>query len=135
MRPFDPRVTPARPDLAAEHLRGHVAADRFVTGALREVRDAQAPLRRAPRPDAALDTEALKGEGVIVYETNEEGWCWGQLEADGYVGWLPENALVAPAAVPTHRVAARQTLVFPGPNIKSPPRESLPLGARIAVMR
>jgi cell wall-associated NlpC family hydrolase len=135
MRPFDPRVTPARPDLAAEHLRGHVAADRFVTGALREVRDAQAPLRRAPRPDAALDTEALKGEGVIVYETNEEGWCWGQLETDGYVGWLPANALAAPGSPPTHKVAALRTLVFPGPDIKLPPLDALPLGARVTVLR
>lgn len=135
MRAFDPRVTPARPDLAAEHLRGHVAADRFVTGALREVRDAQAPLRRAPRPDAALDTEALKGEGVIVYETNEEGWCWGQLETDGYVGWLPANALAAPGSPPTHKVAALRTLVFPGPDIKLPPLDALPLGARVTVLR
>ena len=26
-----------------------------------------------------LDTEALKGERVTVYETTDEGWCWGQL--------------------------------------------------------
>ena len=52
-----------------------------------------APLRREPVPDAPLDTEALKGERVMVYDVNEEGWCWGQLRTDGYVGWLPANAL------------------------------------------
>src|ERR1700722_9865759 len=90
---FDPRTTPARPDLAASHLRGQVEAARFVDGTPREVRDESAPLRREPSPDAPLETEALKGERVTVYETTDEGWCWGQLDADGYVGWLAANAL------------------------------------------
>ena len=47
---YDPRITPARPDLAAKHLEGKVAAARFVEGEQREVIDAQAPVRRAPRP-------------------------------------------------------------------------------------
>src|SRR5262245_15818005 len=106
---FDPRTTPARPDLAARHLEGQVTAARFVDGTLREVIEAQAPLRRAPAPDAPLDTEALKGERVTVYESNEEGWSWGQLASDGYVGWLPTAALAAPGPAPTHRVAAPRT--------------------------
>jgi hypothetical protein len=133
--PFDPRLTPARPDLAARHLEGKVAATRFVEGEVREVVDAQAPVRRAPSPDAPLDTEALKGERVAVYETTEEGWCWGQLEADRYVGWLPANALVLPGLAPTRKVAVLRTLVFPGPSIKLPPMEALSLGCRLAVAR
>ena len=46
---FDPRVTPARPDLAAKHLEGKVPAARFVEGEEREVIDAQAPVREGPR--------------------------------------------------------------------------------------
>ncbi len=132
---FDPRVTPARADLAAKHLEGKVAAARFVTGELREVVDPQAPLRRAPSPDAPLDTEALKGERARVYETTEEGWAWGQLEADGYVGWLPAGALRRPGPAPTHKVAAPRTLVFPGPSIKLAPTEALSLGCRLAIAR
>src|SRR5690348_16936717 len=135
MSAFDPRITPARPDLAASHLRGKVAAARFVDGTLREVRDESAPLRRAPAPDAALDTEALKGERVTVYESTDEGWCWGQLERDGYVGWLPANALAAPGPAATHVVTALRTLVFPGPSIKLPPVAAFSLGCRLAVMR
>jgi cell wall-associated NlpC family hydrolase len=135
MSAFDPRITPVRPDLAAARLRGQVQAARFVEGKVMEVRDAQAPVRREPRPDAALDTEALKGERITVYETTDEGWCWGQLEADGYVGWLPANALTAPGPAPTHQVCALQTLVFPGPDIKLPPAGALPLGAKVTVMR
>jgi hypothetical protein len=131
---FDPRVTPARADLAAAHLQGKVEAARFAEGEVREVILAQAPLRRTPSPDAPLDTEALKGERVTVYEETAEGWCWGQIE-DGYVGFLPATALGPPGPPPTHKVAAVRTLVFPGPSIKLPPMESLSLGCRLAVRR
>jgi cell wall-associated NlpC family hydrolase len=99
-----------------------------------EVAEPQAPLRHAPSPDAPLDTEALKGERVTVYET-EEGWSRGRLETDGYAGYLPANALRPPGPTPTHKIAALRTLVFPGPSIKLPPLESLPLGATLAVAR
>jgi cell wall-associated NlpC family hydrolase len=99
-----------------------------------EVAEPTAPLRQAPSPEAPLDTEALKGERVTVYEI-EEGWARGKLEADGYEGFLPANALTAPGAPPTHKVAALRTLVFPGPSIKLPPLEALPLGSRLAVAR
>jgi cell wall-associated NlpC family hydrolase len=132
---FDPRITPARPELAARHLQGKVQAARFVAGTPREVVDAQAPVRRAPAPDAPLDTEALMGERVTVYETTDEGFAWGQLADDGYVGWLPANALGPPGEEPTHAVSALRTLVFPGPSIKLPPLMTLPLGARVAIAR
>jgi cell wall-associated NlpC family hydrolase len=93
------------------------------------------PLRRLPSPDAFLDTEALMGERVTVYETSEEGWAWGQLDADGYVGFMPANGLAAPGPAPTHRVSALRTLVFPAPSFKLPPIGALPLGARVAVLR
>src|SRR5262249_16653377 len=76
--PLDPRVTPARADLAAKHLAGKVKAARFVEGRVCEVIEPQAPLRRAPSPDAPLETEALKGERVTVYEATDEGWAWIQ---------------------------------------------------------
>jgi len=135
MRAFDPRTTPARADLAAQHLEGKVGAARYVEGRVCEVIEPQAPLRREPRPDAPLDTEALKGERATIYETNAEGWAWGQLATDNYVGWLPANALAAPGATPTHKVTALRTFVFPGPSIKLPPLEALPLGARVVVTR
>jgi cell wall-associated NlpC family hydrolase len=135
MTTFDPRITPARPDLAASHLQGRVVASRFVAGRACEVVEPQAPLRREPWPDAALATEALKGERVTVYETTDEGWCWGQLDTDGYVGWLPANALGAPTPAPTHKVAALRTVAFPGPSIKLPPREFLALGCRLCILR
>lgn len=129
---FDRRLTPARPDLAAEHLRGRVEAARFVSGTARRVSAPVAPLRREPRPDLGFDTELLLGERFTVYEDDPEGWSWGQGE-DGYVGWLPSEALDAPGAPATHRVSVLRTFVYPGPDIKLPPEATLPFGARLAV--
>jgi len=102
---------------------------------LREVVAAQASVRHSPCPDASLDTEALKGERVIVHELTVEGWCHCTLEADGYPGWVPAGTLGPPGPPATHRVAVPRTLVFPGPSIKLPPLEALSLGCRLAVIR
>ncbi len=128
---FDPRLTPARPDLADERLRGRVEAARYSAGATRRVAAAAAPLRREPRPDAPLDTEALMGEAVTVY-AEDEGWAWGQLQGDGYVGYLPSEALRADLPAPTHRVAALRTFVYPAPHLKAPPIAFAGLGACVA---
>jgi cell wall-associated NlpC family hydrolase len=135
MPALDRRVTPWRADVAAKHLEGKVKAARFVEGHAMEVVAPQAPLRREPRPDALLDTETLKGERVTIYDANAEGWAWGQLAGDEYVGWLPTAALAVPGPAPTHRVAALRTLVFPGPSIRLPPIEALPFGAALNIGR
>ena len=135
MKANDPRITPVRPDLAAKHLEGKVTAARFVEGQLREVVAPQTPLRRDPRPDALLDTEALKGERVMVYDTTEEGWSWGQLQSDNHVGWLPTEAMGELGPPATHQVAVMRTLEFPGPSIKIPPIESLSFGCQLAIAR
>ncbi len=135
MADLDPRLTPWRGDVAAKHLEGKVKAKRFVEGRAMEVIAPAAPLRREPRPDAPLDTEALKGERVSVYDENAEGWVWGQLAGDNYVGWLPSAALAPPGPPPTHKITALRTFVFPGPSIKLPPLEAPPFGATLHIVR
>jgi cell wall-associated NlpC family hydrolase len=130
---FDPRVTPFRDGVAAKYLEGKLKAGRFVEGREMEVIAPQAPLRREPRPDAPLDSEALKGERVTIYDIDAEGWAWGQLAADNYVGWLPSAALAAPGPTPTHKLTALRSFVFPKPSIKLPPVEALPFGAKLNV--
>lgn len=132
---FDPRITPARADLAAAYLKGKVDAPRFVEGEPRVVIDMSAPLRRAPRHDAPLDTEALYGERVTMYDIDGEGWAWGQIESDGYVGYLPANALVAPGAKPTHVVRAPRTFLYHEPDIKTPPVMPLSFGSFVTVRK
>jgi cell wall-associated NlpC family hydrolase len=131
----DPRLTPARGDIAAKYLEGKVKAARFVAGEPFEVTDALAPLRRAPASDAELMTQALRGERVTIYDRNGEGWAWGQLDSDGYVGWLPDVALARPGAAPTHRITAIRTFAFGGPSIKLPPVETLMMGSAVTVTR
>jgi cell wall-associated NlpC family hydrolase len=131
----DPRLTPARPDLAAKYLEGKIAAARFVSGEEFEVVEALAPLREAPSSDAALLTQALKGERVTIYDRNREGFAWGQLNSDGYVGWLPDRALAKSAATPTHKITGLRTFAFPGPSIKLPPADTLVMGDLITVIR
>ena len=131
----DIRLTPARSDLAAKYLEGKVQADRFVTGEEFEVIAPIAPVREQPSSSAMLMTEALRGERVTVYDRNGEGWAWGQLGSDGYVGWLPDAALMKPAATPTHKVTALRTLAFPGPSIKLPPADALMLGSQLTIAR
>jgi hypothetical protein len=129
---FDRRFTPARPDLAAVHLKGHVEATIFVEGRDMHIAAPIADVRSAPAPDASLDTQALCGERVTVYEEHE-GWAWAQLQRDSYVGYLPSHMLGPTPREPTHRVVALRTFVYPGPNMKLPPLQALPLGAEITV--
>jgi len=131
----DPRLTPARPDLAAKYLEGRIEARRFVTGEAFEISDSIAPLRGAPSSDAMLLTQALMGERVTIYDRDGEGFAWGQLNSDGYVGWLPDRALAKPAAAPTHKITALRTFAFPGPSIKLPPADTLVMGTAITVIR
>ena len=57
----DPRITPARGDLAAKFLEGKVKAARFIEGEAFEVSDAIAPVREQPVAGAGLMTQALRG--------------------------------------------------------------------------
>ncbi|RMF02636.1 MAG: peptidase P60, partial [Alphaproteobacteria bacterium] len=129
---LDRRIHAYREDLAAESLKGAVDAPAYARGQLRQVMDAAAALRRAPRHDAPLDTELLCGERVTVYDENE-GWAWVQSERDGYVGYLSSGSLVAPSAEPTHRVSALRTYRYPAPDMKLPPLGLLHLNSRVTL--
>ncbi|WP_034991268.1 C40 family peptidase [Beijerinckia mobilis] len=126
----DPRLTPARADLAAAHLRGLVAADTYAEGYPMRVAVETAPLHRAPHPESPIETHALFGETIVLYE-DREGWGWVQLETDSYVGYIAMNALTERGPAPTHRVRVNRTFLYPAPDMKRPPIGTLPLGAKI----
>ena len=130
---LDRRRHAYRDDLAAEGLRGSVAAERYVAGVPRQVTRAAVALRSRPQFAASLDTEVLFGEIVIVYD-QAHGWAWGQLERDGYVGYLPADALSRDVRPATHRVAALGTFLYPAPDIKAPPVMHLSLNTPLSVM-
>ncbi|MCI0467671.1 MAG: C40 family peptidase [Beijerinckiaceae bacterium] len=132
MKKCDPRLTPARPDLAAAHLRGLVAADAYVDGLTMQVIIGVGDLRHAPSHEALLDSQVLYGEEVTLYE-DFEGWGWVQLARDGYVGYIAMAALAEGSTKPTHRVAVNRTFVYQCPDIKLSARRSSPLGAAVCV--
>lgn len=131
---FDRRLHPVRPDLAAAAYRGRAASARFVEGVPMRVTADSVALRPAPDAERPIDTEALHGETVTVFETREDGWAWGQLSTDGYVGYLPQAALVPAGPPPTHRVAALRSFRYPRADLKFPPLGCVSLGARVRVV-
>lgn len=130
----DPRLTPARTDVAAAKLKHKVAAARFVDPSPRQVRVGASVLREAPSFVARLETQLLYGEVFDVYADDADGWVWGQARLDDYVGYARADSFDAEIHAPTHRVAVLRTLVFPEPDKKSQPPSPLSLNAKIAVV-
>lgn len=128
----DRRVTPARPDLAAAHLRGKVDAPRFVDGETLAIGIGRASLRVRPSDDAAQDSELLFGEQVTVYE-NKDGWAWLQARGDLYVGYVRSDAL-GDAQTGAARVSALMAPVFSAADLKTPVRDLLPMNALVPVL-
>lgn len=131
---YDRRLTPARPDIAAIHLKGKVEAARYVEGHVMRVIAEAVPVRGEPNPEAGYDTQALHGERLTVYDMDDEGWAFAQLARDGYVGYVSANALAPAQAPATHRVIAPRTLVYPARSIKTPPLLALPMLAEVTVL-
>jgi cell wall-associated NlpC family hydrolase len=129
---LDPRRNPVRADLAALSLRGQIVSPRYAAGILRQVNRPVVPMRREPNADLGLDTEALYGEIVRVYD-EQDGWAWVQLQRDRYVGYIPASALTADIMQATHRVKSLGTFVYPAADIKTPPVMHLPLNADLRI--
>lgn len=126
----DPRITPARPDLAARRLQGEVEAARFVDGAPHQVIAPTVTLSFTPAPDARQETQLLYGETFTVYES-KDGWAWGQAALDDYVGYLPADALTSEVAAPSHTVWALRSQLYPEPDVKARTIASLGIGCRV----
>ncbi|MDX2259742.1 MAG: NlpC/P60 family protein [Hyphomicrobiaceae bacterium] len=129
---LDTRRHAIRADLAAADLRGVHPAQRYTTGDWAQVVQPIAPLRRAPRTDASLETEMLFGEVVVVHDVRD-GWAWVQILRDDYVGYVATAALTTTVNWPTHKVRALGTFVYPETDIKSPPLAHLSLNSRLTV--
>ena len=134
MSEYDRRITPARADLAAAHLRGKIEAARYAQGRPARGNRGAIPLRAAPSIDAGQETQLLFGEQFTVYE-EKDGWAWGQIERDSYVGYLRSDALLAQVAPSAHRVIALATPLLPDPDAKRPARDMLPMNAKVAVAK
>ncbi|TCL72019.1 NlpC/P60 family protein [Rhizobium sp. BK251] len=132
MTNFDRRLHAFRPDLAEMALQDQVDAQRFVSGTPARVALPVVALR--PKPDLAtgIDTELLLGEEVTVFD-RADGWCWVKAVSDGYVGYLPQDALEEPGAAPTHIVTVQRTFVYPEPELRKPYSRTLSMGSRVRI--
>jgi cell wall-associated NlpC family hydrolase len=128
----DARLHAFRPDLADIRLRGEVPAERFVAGQPARIAVAVADIRKAPSLDAGVDTQALFGADVRVFE-RAAGWAWIQAESDGYVGYVSETMLGDQGDQPTHLVSAPRSFVYPGPDLKLPRAGELSMGSAVAI--
>lgn len=130
---LDARFHAYRPELADARLQGRVTADRFVDGRPARVTVPVAGLYREPYHASPLDTQAIRGDRVTLFECTGSGWAWVQIVHDDYVGWMDGTAFSEEGQDPTHRVCVPRTVLFSEPDIKSPPLDFLPLGAAVRV--
>lgn len=132
MSDLDPRLNAYRTDLADISLKGKVPAERFVAPVRARISVPVAPLRKTPDHGAGVDTEALFGDSVKVFE-REHGWAWVQTEFDGYTGYVDETGMATATENPTHVVSVPRTFVYPHADLKSPHLMTLSMGSELAV--
>ena len=130
---FDKRITPARPEVAAAHLKGKIEAARFVEGEVRQVDRGRTSLWNSPDSPKSQDSELLFGECFTVYD-RLRGWCWGQSALDGYVGWVNGDDLTEVFSPGDTHVAALMTPLLTKPDLKTPVWDLLPLNAKVTII-
>ncbi len=128
---FDRRLTPARKDLAAAHLKDKIAATAYSDGRSLQVTRSAIGLFPAPIAYTGQQTQLLFGETFKAYE-EKDGWVWGQADLDGYVGYARAEYFSPPESA-THRVSALATPLFFAADVKMGAREILPMNAKLSV--
>jgi len=129
----DPRLTLARPDLAARDLEGVVRAARFADTLPMQIAVPVAALRTAADPSSEQADQVLFGERFDVLEV-KDGRAWGQARRDGYVGFVEAASLTPEANAPTHWVCALRAFAFESPSIKSRATGPFSVNALVAVV-
>ncbi|WP_100867003.1 hypothetical protein [Novosphingobium kunmingense] len=84
---------PVRGDLAHIRLAGRVFVPHYAVPMAHRVLDGGADLMVKPDPSADL-RETLPGGALFNVLDMAGGWAWGQVGADGFVGYLPLGAIV-----------------------------------------
>lgn len=112
----DRRFLAANTRVAHDSLRGQIDAPHFAQGMLKRCALPQADLCRSP--GGSRDKQLLFGQPFRVLET-QDGWAFGFDEVDGYVGYLPENA-ICDLPPPDHRIGVRLAHIYSEPDFKSP---------------
>jgi cell wall-associated NlpC family hydrolase len=128
-RAIDKRIHAFRPDIADVALAGTLFAPHYAAPMPRSAL-ATVFMRSAASASAEAVSQLLPGEGFAVLEITA-GWAWGYSLHDHYVGYV-ETAHLGEPIVPTHRISAREALVFADASIKAALVATLPVGARVS---
>lgn len=129
---MDARVTPARSDIAAAHLRGKVVAERFVAG--RGLVVTAAWMNLLGQPNGRVVSQVLHGDLFDVYD-EADGFCWGQNRRDSYVGYVASSGLGRVDLAPNARVSTHWGHIYPDADMKSvPARDPLPFMAAVRII-
>ncbi len=132
MNRLDPRLNAYRPDLADIRLADKVHAEKFVEGDITCVIEPRVALRSKPDLTAGFISEALLGDKVRVFEVSD-GWAWGQMEKDNYVGYMPLDTLSGIHLPTTHRVCVPATFIYPKADLKSQPATRIFLNSLLTI--
>lgn len=128
---MDRRTTPFNGRIAHVSLRGKVAATAFTEGRWHIVTAPLADLRASPA--GPRDRQVVSGDRLLVLD-RRDGHAFGQLDRDGYVGWLSDTVLAPDdAPPPTHAVAVASSHLYSEPRVQAPETAPLHFGARLRV--
>ncbi|MFT4620840.1 MAG: cell wall-associated NlpC family hydrolase [Dinoroseobacter sp.] len=125
----DRRRLPFDGTTALNSLLNVVEASQFTGGEHASLGVPVAPLWRSPA--GRLDKDLIYGEPLTIIIRGPET-SFVQSGIDGYCGYTPTNALTDPIKA-THRVTSRSTHLYPEPDFKAAPRDSLSCGSLVQV--
>lgn len=128
---LDKAINPYRDDIAAIKLKGIIEAPNFVEPQKMQINTLSAFLKTEPNIESPSLNEALLGDIFEVYEI-KNGFAWGQLERDDYVGYIETSALGDNIFTPSHKIKTIRTYGFKEPSIKSRIVSTFSLGAKIS---
>lgn len=130
---FDPRVTPARDDLAARSLEGEIKVKKYADGIEHQLVCGLTNLYSHPDAKSETSSQLLYGEFFTVYEI-KNGWAWGQAKNDDYVGYCRADALTPDLFPTTHHVTSTCSHIYLEPDPKSPPVGQVFMMSNISVI-
>ncbi len=129
----DPRVTPARGDIAADWLDGFLKADKFVKPKKSVITATAANLYKNPDYRTGIETQLLYGETFDILEEKDD-WVWGQSQTDGYVGYIKAENISPEKVTPTHQVINIGAWALDEADMKSRPMKQHSFGSLVEVI-
>lgn len=87
------------------------------------------PILSSYGKNSLLETEALYGEKIKILKTYND-WYYGELNTDGYKGWIKKNDLTHVNKV-NFRISVSLSIINKEPNHKSRVITYLPMGAHL----